>query len=232
MMMMMIKEAKIQNYNNKNKTTWDIVKLETNMGSNSKKMCTLNVDGKWIKNKQVIAETFNTYVLSVAENRNAKSKQNNTNTSNFPKTIHIHYLLQTFSNLFPNMKLKSLSIKEVENIIKSLKLKNSYEYDGISTKVLKISSPLTHICNKSIMLSDCLKYPEIKPLLRKGDKSNISNYRPISLLTSFSKVLEKAMNIQLLEHLNKNDILVEEQFGFRTKASADMAIYKLTNERP
>jgi hypothetical protein len=54
-------------------------------------------------------------------------------------------------------------------------------------------------------------------LFKKGDKLNISNYRPISLQTSFSKVLEKAMNIQLLEHLNKNNILAEEQSGFRTK---------------
>jgi DNA polymerase/3'-5' exonuclease PolX len=67
-------------------------------------------------------------------------------------------------------------------------------------------------------------------LFKKGDKLDISNYRPISLLTSFSKVLEKAMNIQLLEHLNKNNILAEEQFGFRTISSADKAIYKLTNE--
>jgi hypothetical protein len=58
---------------------------------------------------------------------------------------------------------------------------------------------------------------------------NISNYRPISLSTSIFKVLEKAMNVQLLEHLNKN-ILVEEQFCFRTKTSTDVTIYKLTNE--
>jgi hypothetical protein len=64
-------------------------------------------------------------------------------------------------------------------------------------------------------------------LFKKGDKSNISNYRPISLLTSFSKVLEKAMSVQLLERLNKNNILVEEQFGFRTKYPTDVAIYKL-----
>jgi hypothetical protein len=43
-------------------------------------------------------------------------------------------------------------------------------------------------------------------------------------------VLEKAMNIQLLEHLNKNNILAEEQFGFRTKTSTDKAICKLTKE--
>jgi retron-type reverse transcriptase len=52
---------------------------------------------------------------------------------------------------------------------------------------------------------------------------------PISLLTSFSKVLEKAVYNQLLEHLNKN-ILAEEQCGFRTKSTTDKAIYKLTNK--
>jgi hypothetical protein len=70
----------------------------------------------------------------------------------------------------------------------------------------------------------------IRPLFKKGDRSNTSNYRPISLLTSFSKVFEKAMSIQLLEHLNNNNILVEEQFRFRTKSSTHMTIYKLLNE--
>jgi hypothetical protein len=67
-------------------------------------------------------------------------------------------------------------------------------------KLLKLSSPfiispLTHICNKSLssgIFPDSLKYSEIKPLFKKGDKHNISNYRPISILTSFSKVLEKS----------------------------------------
>jgi hypothetical protein len=58
-------------------------------------------------------------------------------------------------------------------------------------------------------------------LYKKGDKSQTTNYRPISLLTSFSKVLEKAMNIQLLKHVHENNISAEEQFGFRTQ------IYKL-----
>jgi hypothetical protein len=74
------------------------------------------------------------------------------------------------------MKIKSLSTKEVENVIKSLKLKNSSGYDGISTKILKlsslfISSPLTYICNKSItqgIFPDRLKYSEIKPLYKKA----------------------------------------------------------------
>ena len=121
--------------------------------------------------------------------------------------------------------------------IKSLKLNNSHEYDEISTKLLKISSPfiistLAHTCNKSLssgIFPDRLKYSEIKPLFKKGDKLNISNYRPISNLTSFSKVLEKAMYIQLCEQRSKN-ILAEEQFGFRTKSTTNNAIHKLTND--
>jgi hypothetical protein len=50
-----------------------------------------------------------------------------------------------------------------------------------------------------------------------------------SALTSFSEVLEKAMNIQLFKHIHENNILAEEQFGFRTQISTDMAIYKLLN---
>ena len=95
--------------------------------------------------------------------------------------------MKTFRNPFPHIKLKSLSTKEVENIIKSLKAKNSYGYDEISTKVLRmsslfISSPLTHICNNSLsqgIFPDRLKYSEIRPLFKKGEKTNISNHRPI-----------------------------------------------------
>jgi hypothetical protein len=171
--------------------------------------------------------------LIMAENINTKNSHNNFSVNNLISNTPIRDLLQTFTNPFSNIKHISLSTREVENVIKSLKLKNSHGYDEIRTKLLKISSPLTRICNKSLLpgiFLDHLKYPEIKPLFKKGDKLDISEYRPISLLTAFSKVLEKAKNIQLLEHLNKNNVLVEEKFGFRTKSSADKAIYKLTNE--
>ncbi|PNF19595.1 hypothetical protein B7P43_G16839, partial [Cryptotermes secundus] len=62
---------------------------------------------------------------------------------------------------------------------------------------LFISSPLTRISNNSLsqgIFPDRLKYSEIRPLFKKGEKTNISNYMSISLLTSFSKVLEKAMS--------------------------------------
>jgi len=67
-------------------------------------------------------------------------------------------------------------------------------------------------------------------LFKKRDKSKISNYRPTYILSSLSKALEKVMYNQLQEHLNKYSILAEEQFGFRTDATANKAIYKLINE--
>ena len=95
------------------------------------------------------------------------------------------------------MIFKFFSTHELTTIIKSLKAKNTYGYDDVSTKLLKISvkyicSPLTHICNKAIssgIFPERLKYSVIKPLYKKGDKTDPSNYRPISILTSFSKVL-------------------------------------------
>jgi hypothetical protein len=91
--------------------------------------------------------------------------------------------------------------RQAKSIIKSLKSRNSYGYDGISPKVLKLcgallSKPLAYICNKSIATGtfpECHKYPTVVPLHKRGDISDMANYRPISLLTTFSKVLETPM---------------------------------------
>jgi hypothetical protein len=64
----------------------------------------------------MIAETFNNCFLSVAENNNAKN-EHNVYISCFPAITHSQYLLQTFTNTFLNIKIKSLSTKEVVNII-------------------------------------------------------------------------------------------------------------------
>ena len=60
--------------------------------------------------------------------------------------------------------------------------------------------------------------------------ANICNYRPISLLTSSSKIFEKITYTRLIRHLIHNHILVDELFGFRTKSSTDLASYKLIND--
>jgi len=77
---------------------------------------------------------------------------------------------------------------------------NSYAYDEISSRILKVSTPyivppLTYIFNKILSTGtfpDRLKYSEVRPLYKKGDKTDVSNYRPISLLISFSKIIGKS----------------------------------------
>ena len=74
-----------------------------------------------------------------------------------------------------------------------------------------------------------LKYATVKPLLKKGDKESVANYRPISLLTSFSKVFDRIIYERLLKHIETNNILAVEQFSFRTSSSTEKASYKLTD---
>jgi retron-type reverse transcriptase len=75
-----------------------------------------------------------------------------------------------------------------------------------------------------------MKYSIIKPIHKKGDKMNPTNYRPISLLTTFSKVFEKALYIRLIGHFNTHQLLVDNQFGFRKGIAIEDAIYKLINK--
>jgi len=102
-------------------------------------------------------------------------------------------------------------------------MKNSHGYNEISIEVLKISatcicSPLTYICDKSILsgiVPDRLKFSIIKPIYKKGDRMNLTNCRPLSLLTSFLKVIEIALYIRPTEHFYSNKLPVGNQFSFR-----------------
>ena len=68
------------------------------------------------------------------------------------------------------------------------------------------------------------------PLFKEGNKDDINNYRLISILTSFSKIFEKTLQTRLLKHLTDHNILVKEQYGFRTKIKTDNTTYHLINE--
>ena len=95
-----------------------------------------------------------------------------------------------------------------------------------------ITSPLTYIFNKVLstgVFPDWLKYSEVQPLFKKGEKTEITNYRPISLLPSFSKIIEKIKYKRLIFYLNEKNILVNGQFGFRKNSTTNVATYALLN---
>jgi hypothetical protein len=227
----------ILNSINKTKTTWDIIKMVTGKRINNTEVHFLNVEGNLIDNHQLIVDSLNNYFLSVLKKINSNSAKSD-HSVEFDTDKHRSYLTQAFPTPFPEMESKPATAKEIENIIRSLKPKKSNGYDEISVNILKASapaiiSPLTYICNRVLsggVFPSRLKYSEIIPLFKTGDKTNMMNYRPISLLTSFSKVIEKVIFARLLNHIKDNKILSNHQYGFRCDSSSELAIYNLLNE--
>ena len=95
-----------------------------------------------------------------------------------------------------------------------------------------LALPLCNLVNLSIKQSlfpDQCKIAKLKPLFKKGSKSDPTNYRPISLLPAVSKVIEKTIQIQTQEYLDKNDLLYKYQSGFRANFSTDSCLAQLTD---
>ena len=77
---------------------------------------------------------------------------------------------------------------------------------------------------------DSIKTAKVIPLFKAGDKKSFSNYRPISILTQFSKILEKLFNNRLENFLEKYKILSDNQYGFRKNSSTSYALLKLIED--
>ena len=160
-------------------------------------MLMIDIKGKLTTLHQTIAEKFNTYYISAADIINNNQAKNTIDDSH--KKDPLNYLYSAFQQSFASIRQKNTTTGEIEKIIAQLKHKNSCGYDEVTTKILKtvspfIVSPLTHIYNRMLSTGtfpDRLKYSEIKPIYKKGEQTQIANYRPISLLPVFSKIFER-----------------------------------------
>ena len=125
---------------------------------------------------------------------------------------------------------------EIGKIISNLKNKKSHGHDGISNEILKCCSPivepyLANAFNRAIEESkfpSAFKIAKIIPLFKKGDRSKLENYRPISLLSSLSKVFEKLLYQRMINFCEINQLFTSAQFGFRSKKSCADAIMLVT----
>ena len=139
--------------------------------------------------------------------------------------------------------LSSFSLREVdeETVLKhllTLKTNKATGLDNISARLLKhgakvICSSITKLLNLSIRSG---KFPEIwkcskvSALFKSGDRRNASNYRPISVLPTLSKILEKVVHKQFYEYLDSNNIISNKQYGFRPRLSATAALSAFADE--
>jgi hypothetical protein len=235
-----IKEAKRLHYKeiitksrNKIKTTWKIISKETNKSTIDDTIKSLRINDQVSSNQSIIANELNEYFLNIVgsiSNKHTVIKDMEINP--------LYFLFKHFNQPFKDMRWSYTTTKEINEIIKTLKDKNSSGYDEITSKIIKISkpfiiAPIINICNKMLTqgtFPERLKFSLIKPNYKGGNKSSPSNYRPISLLPVFSKIFEMVINQRLTTHLISQAILNEHQYGFRSGKSTQNASFTLVHE--
>jgi len=128
--------------------------------------------------------------------------------------------------------VEPVTANELYLIIKSLRCNKACGADNVSPRSVHDNAklfcePLVYLFNLSLLngaVPDCLKIAKVVPVFKKGDSNLASNYRPISLLSIFSKLLEKLVYKLLYNFLINNNILYKHQFGFRKNHSTSMAL--------
>lgn len=194
----------------------------------------IDIDGKIIDTDnlsgvQTIANKFNLYYSQVgmqASNGRTRVEEED-DDANQNSSMAKSYLL-----------LNKIKPKEIEDIISELKGGSAPGHDGLKISTLKIikkyiAAPLSYIfniCLKEGIFPTHFKKAIISPIHKKGPKHLIINYRPISLLTSFSKIFERAIKKRLVKFLDENDILSETQYGFRKGKCTTHAILNLVED--
>ena len=142
---------------------------------------------------------------------------------------YFDYLHDMKSN---GMFMKLIVELEIMKIVDQLKPNKSAGHDKIGNSIIKkvsdeIVKPLTCIFNLSLstgIVPENLKVAKVLSIHKKDDATVFSNYRPVSLLPCFSKILEKLVFNRCVDYTNIHEILNDKQFGFRQKHSTYMAI--------
>lgn len=220
-----INHAFISSAKNKCKAAWDIIKSKTDSTKSWEGITAVESNNKTLFEPSQIAEAFNTFFIDLTSKAHRSDFDTGTRKSSIP--MHNH-----------SMYLKPCHSEEVVKIIKSLKNTMAVGFDNIPTKVVKICAHvIAPIMQFLINLSftegrfpDRLKQSIVRPLHKKGDKRNMNNYRPITLVPIFSKIFEKVMHCRLACYLDKFHIINEEQNGFRKGKSTTLAAYSLISK--
>ena len=186
-------------------------------------------DDVQLSDAKEIATTFNTYFANIGKKLAANINDNDNTFNDFQQYLD--------TPAETSLKFNCVTENETMKAIDRLENKSSSGHDGISNKLLKLvknelKEPLTLIINQMIttgIFPEAFKISKITPLYKKGDHSLLTNYRPISLLPTISKVFERIIYDQMYEYLNENNLLAKEQFGFRKNHSTEYAAISLVD---
>ena len=217
-------QKKLEAAKNNNKETWKIINTLTERASkqelNVKELVTNPDDKSEIK---TLCNKFNDYFINIGSETVAKIKDIDNLQINTPKNCGV-------------MSFKLCTCNDIMDAINTLQPKTSSGADNITNKYLKlikneIAYPLSVLINIIILRGEVpqqWKTAKVIPLYKKkGQMAEMTNYRPISLLSSLSKIMEKIVANQIVKHLSQNSILSKSQFGFRKNHNTTHAIWSL-----
>ena len=179
---------------------------------------------KCYTDKESIAKQLNTHFVNVGRKLAEKLPQTDENPNK--------YSTKSFLNSF---MFRGITAEEVHDTIMNIKLNKSTI--GVPRKCIKlacdhISEPLTMIFNQSLLqgiVPNILKVSKVTPIHKGGNAAEPTNYRPISTLSTFTQIYEKLIYKQLINYIEKQNILYEFQFGFRKGHSTGLAIAEITD---
>ena len=219
--------SRCREFKNDTRKLWNVINTVT--GRTKKKETIINslkIDNMKTTNSKKITNGLCDYFANVGKefaNRIPKGKYD------------IKYYLDKIPNNQHSIFLTPTTRTEIIKLIGSLKNKNSSGHDGISNKILKgitnsISQPLSIIFNKSMeegVFPTEMKKADTVPLYKSKAKDEKNNYRPISLLLTMSKLLEKVIYKRTYKFLTKFDQIYASQYGFREEHSCQDAIAEM-----
>ena len=216
-----------ERYKQNSKQLWRLINGV--IGKNTDKSCVisyLTIKGVRTYHAKRIRNEFANFFSKIGENLSKNTK---------PSMHSIDHYLNKIPVNTKSIFLYPCDSQEIKKVITNLKGKHSSGYDGISNHLLKlichsICKPLSIICNRSMnegVFPTSMKLAEILPLYKKGDEHLVDNYRPISLLITISKVLEKVLYKRVYNFLDTTGQLYKSQYGFRSKHSCEHAVSEL-----
>lgn len=218
-------KSKIAKNNGNSKKLWNIIKEISNCERKDNLIKEIKTEsGTITSNDEEKANIFVNYFTNVGKNLATQIK----------KTYFIPPRQSTNFSFF----LAPTNKREVEDSIKSLKNNKAPGYDMIKAETLKnIAEEISpHIAFLINMIFDTGIYPSafktavIQPLYKNGDKTETCNYRPISIISSLSKIVEKILKFRINEYTKKYKLISNRQYGFQEGKSTQDAIACLTSE--